>query len=140
MLKIIMKFVLSIFLFLIPITGAVGLMRLANDKSAYVPTKAYVQYFSEYPENNIENLKISFSNINNVGFADNKPNFNPDFSGNIFEDVKEVVEEGFDYLGTIFGNIFDYIQWFFEVLYLVMKLIIDTVVWAFNIIPYVINY
>lgn len=136
----ILKIILGIFVFLLPFMATVGFMRMNAGNSAFIPVRAFTQYFAEYPEDSVEDLKVSFSKVNSVGFASKTPTFEPDFSGNIFNDIKEVVMEGFSFLGTSISAIFDYIVWYFEVVYTVVKLIIDTVVWAFQIIPYMINY
>lgn len=98
------RLIIGIVVMLLPLMMAFSFVRGSSGVSPKISSSVLYNFILTYPLEEVDKVKEGFAEIEDIGFS--KDNiFNPDWSGNMFEDLTEIGQMIADFL-SLFGIIF----------------------------------
>lgn len=130
------KFIVAIVLFILPLMIGFSIVKgtFDDDNDTRFSVSVLYDYVLVYPSDNIEEIRAQVGELSNIGFR-NAELFEPDWSGNVFNDIAEIGRM----IADFFIAIWDYIAFSVRVCALSVLLFVDGLVWILGFPGYLIT-
>lgn len=123
-----------IFLFLAPILLTSMFLRKAAGNDVFAGSHMIYEYLELYPVTDIEDVKNMFVNWKDVLFENAE--FEPDWSGNLWEDIQAIGE----LIADAFMFLYNLVRWQILVSIDILELLWHSLTWILNLPYWVKNY
>lgn len=127
------KLLCYIIVFLFPITITTMFIRKANNVEEFGSFSIIYEYIQQYPVESIEDIKYLFTNWDDILFQYSE--FNPDWSGNIWNDFQQIgqlIADGFMFVISFFS-------WQIAFVWDILRFVWDSLSWIINLPYYVLS-
>lgn len=143
----IIKVVLLIFMFLLPISVSVGLIRKEAGKTVFIPTSAYTEYLAEYPAHRIEDLQLTVTEIKNtyeeiVNYKQPEDKPAPSLGTGAGDLIfgTDFGDRAFNWLNNLLSGTQKLSILVLKVSFDIVMIIFESIGWALGFIPYILRY
>lgn len=130
------KFIIAVVLFILPLMVGFSIVKgsFSTNNDPRFSVSVLYEYTLTYPSDHIDAIRAELGDIKNMGFA-RSDIFDPDWSGNVFDDIAEIGKM----IADFFVAIWDYISFCVKVAILCILVIVDGLVWILGFPSYLIN-
>lgn len=129
------RLILAIVLFILPVMLGFSIVKgtFAENNDPRFSVSVFYDYVLTFPTDHIDDIRYELGEVRNVGF-DRAEIFNPDWSGDIIDDISEIGRM----IGDFFTAIWDYISFCIKLCYLAVLIIGDGLIWILGFPTYLI--
>lgn len=130
------KFIIAIVVSILPLMVGFSIVKgsFTSDNDPRFSVSVLYEYVLTYPTDHIDSIRSELGEIDNIGFA-RSDIFDPDWSGNLFDDIAEIGKM----IADFFVAIWDYISFCVKLCILGVLVIVDGLVWILAFPSYLTN-